>query len=341
LKESALHRNSFRVLGATVRDNRHRIVELAEQKALELDPDLCQKARSALTNPRTRLTAEMAWLPGVSATKADQLLRLISDVPRAIRSESRIPALAHANLMAAVFESMDEYGSESDIAKFILKFAERIESLDCEEILRDINEDRQVSGFPEIRTLDLVDAEVAERKRYYRNVIMDALNNMPSAELVDVLTRAVVDGSHGSETFELIDEVVDAYEVETRFFLGKEAENVSKLVETVRRLAGRGETIIEPLIRRIEQVVGNWKKVAHPIQLRKKAQGLDHQASTAIVYEIRNLAMELFDDHGLIFRAEWITRLLMHYFAESPVIVERLEQDISAIRDIARRSAGG
>jgi hypothetical protein len=44
-------------LGVTTRDDRRRIVELAEEKSLELDHEVCQKARSDLTNPRTRLSA--------------------------------------------------------------------------------------------------------------------------------------------------------------------------------------------------------------------------------------------------------------------------------------------
>ncbi|HDS1391584.1 TPA: hypothetical protein QEK39_001299 [Stenotrophomonas maltophilia] len=60
LTTTALHQSAFAVLGVTIRDNRRRIVELAEEKSLELDHDVCQKARSDLTNPRTRLNAEIA-----------------------------------------------------------------------------------------------------------------------------------------------------------------------------------------------------------------------------------------------------------------------------------------
>jgi hypothetical protein len=35
-----------------------------------LDPDLCQKARAELASPRSRLSAEMSWLPGVSPHRA-------------------------------------------------------------------------------------------------------------------------------------------------------------------------------------------------------------------------------------------------------------------------------
>src|SRR5262245_20339870 len=63
--ETSLHKSPFWILGASLRDDRQRIVERADERALELDPDVCQKARSELTNPRTRLTAEIGWLPGI------------------------------------------------------------------------------------------------------------------------------------------------------------------------------------------------------------------------------------------------------------------------------------
>jgi hypothetical protein len=91
-------------LGVTTRDDRRRIVELAEEKSLELDHDVCQKARSDLTNPRSRLSVEMAWLPGVSPRKASQLVENLLHNPMAIREESGLPTLAHLNLLAAAFE---------------------------------------------------------------------------------------------------------------------------------------------------------------------------------------------------------------------------------------------
>ena len=176
LNSTALHRTPFAILGVTTRDDRRRIVELAEEKSLELDHDVCQKARSDLTNPRTRLNAEIAWLPGVSPRKASQLVESLLHGPMAVREESGLPALAHLNLLAAAFEAVDGGHDAGDLAGFIQEVAYLAEDLDPEHILRDINEDRAVSGFPEVRALDQIEAELAERKRYYRSAIKDALN---------------------------------------------------------------------------------------------------------------------------------------------------------------------
>ena len=101
IRTTILHKNPFAILGVTTRDDRKKIVEQAEEKSLELDHDVCQKARTDLTNPRNRLSAEISWLPGVSPRKASQLLESLLRDPLAIREESGLPTLAHCNLMAA------------------------------------------------------------------------------------------------------------------------------------------------------------------------------------------------------------------------------------------------
>jgi hypothetical protein len=104
-------------LGVTTRDDRRRIVELAEEKSLELDHEVCQKARSDLTNPRNRLSVELAWLPGVSPRKASQLVDHLRHNPMAIREESGLPTLAHLNLLAAAFESVDGKHDPDDLGR--------------------------------------------------------------------------------------------------------------------------------------------------------------------------------------------------------------------------------
>ncbi len=113
-----LQKTPFAFLGVTTRDDRRRIVELAEEKSLELDHEVCQKARSDLTSPRNRLSAEVAWLPGISPRKASLLVEDLMQNPMAIRLESGLPILAHLNLLAAVFEVVTGEHDIEDLANF-------------------------------------------------------------------------------------------------------------------------------------------------------------------------------------------------------------------------------
>lgn len=338
MKETALHRSAFWILGATTRDDRRRIVELAEEKSLLFDHDACQKARSDLTNPRTRLGAEMAWLPGVSPRKAVELASQVLQDPISIRTESGLPSLAHANLMAAAFEVIDASYAAADISDFIQRLAYLVDELSVADVMRDINEDRTVSMFPEVRAEDQIEAEIAERKRYYRNAIKMALDRMSSLSLVDSLTLAVESSTAGGQAHapELIDELVDSYEVEAQGFLQKEAENVEKLIQAVRDCAISGESMVRPLVDKLEVVARNWDKVAQPIQLSAKARGIDHKPSAELAYSIRGLMVDLFNVHDMPNQSKRLTNLLQELFAELPEVSERVEQDAEALEDIFR-----
>lgn len=336
LKTTALHQTPFAILGVTTRDDRRRIVELAEEKSLELDHDVCQKARSDLTNPRTRLSAEIAWLPGVSPRKASQLVEGLLHDAMAVREESGLPTLAHLNLLAAAFEAVDSEHDAEDLASFIQEVAYLVDEIDPEDVLRDINEDRAVSGFPEVRALDQIEAELAERKRYYRSAIKDALDRLPPTTLVQVMTDTVEGVTLGGEDHapELIDDLVDSYEVETQGFLQKEAENVHKLIKAARDSANSGEAAVKPYVDKLDAVARNWDKVAQPIQLSAKARGIDHEASRDLAYEIRSLAIDLFNTHDMLAQSQRLTGLLQELFAELPEVSERVEQDADALADI-------
>ena len=253
-----------------------------------------------------------------------------------IRKELGLPTLAKLNLVAAASEAMDGGNSIDDIAAFIQLLASLVEDLSADEVLRDINEDRIVSGFPEVKSIDQVETELSERKRYYRAAIMAVLKKLPTVSLVDVMT-VVVDGTTSGGDYhapELIDQLVDSYGVEVNAFLEKEAQNVHKLIKAARDAAGLGESAIKPFVENLEKVAHKWDKVAQPIQLSFKARGIDHEPSLEIAHSIRNLAIDLFNEHGMLAVSQKITGLVKVLFVELPEVHERVEQDTEALANI-------
>lgn len=337
LHQSQLQKNPFAVLGVTTRDDRRRIVEQAEEKSLELDHEACQKARSDLTSPRMRLNAEMSWLPGVSPRKAEQFVSVLQSDPMSLRGESGLPTLAHLNLLAAAFEAVDADDSTDDVAEFIQEMAYLVDDLSAEQVLRDINEDRAVSGFPEVKGINQVEVELSELKRYYRNAIKDALNRLSPVSLVEAMTVAVDQITCGGEEHapELIDELVDSYTVETQGFLEKEAESVEKLIQTARNSAKSGENAVKPIVDKLIVVARNWDNVAQPIQLSAKARGIDHDPSHEIAYSIRSLAIDLFNEHDMLDQSKRLTEVIQELFVELPEVVERVDEDAGALENIA------
>ena len=328
--------NPFWNLGATTRDTAQRIIALADERSLQLDYDACQKAQSDLTNPRTRLAAEMAWLPGISPGRAKELVTLIAEDPPKIFDYPGLPPLATANLMASLFETLDSNLSSQTASGLILGFARVVELIDAESVFRDINEERSVSGFPAVKGWDSVESELGERRRRYTNAVKQALDRLPSTVLVDVITEVIATDTNRGEGqgTVFLNDLVDAYEVEAKGHLEGEAEKAFALIESIRAVASHGEAAVAPLILKLEQVVRGWSIVAQPIHLSMKSRGMQHGLSHRMAFSIRGLGVDLFKEHGMLDQSQRITGMLKEHFAELPELAERIVEDVEAIQSI-------
>lgn len=254
----------------------------------------------------------------------------------AVRGETGLPTLAHCNLLAAAFDAVPSDYPPDDFAELVLDLAALVEDIDTAEVVREINEDRTISGFPEVKALDQVEAVLSERKRYFRSAIKDALNRLPPESLLSAITMAVDGATCGGENHapSLIDELVDSYALEVQSILNREAEYIGRLIVSIRHAASGGETAIASLVKTLERVARNWDRFAQPIQLSAKARGIGHDASSSLAYEIRQLSVDLFNEHDQISHTKRLTDLLGEIFAEIPEIADKIEQDVETLSDI-------
>lgn len=334
--------NPFHILTASPRDNRRRIMELADERSLLLDSSECMEARSDLTNPRKRLSAEVAWLPGIGPKRAGEVLLLLESSPTDLLAVDKVSSIARANLLAAGLARLSDHNAD-DIAKWILEIAWAFENIAPEELSVIINEERVVSGFPEVTDLSAVEAEIQERRRYYRKVIKSALNNLSAKELVEAVTVAVESATDDGEEHGpiLIADLVDAYEAEALGFLEKEEGNIKALVEKLRAAvdAERPDSALAPMVNQLIRVVKNWDAVAQPIQVSAKSRGLDHDASLRVAGLVRGLAIHMFNEHDKLEFSQQLTSMLQEVFEEVGEVVERANEDANVLKDIAEQRA--
>lgn len=335
-----LLQNPFHILNASPRDNRRRIMELADERSLLLDSSECMEARSELTNPRKRLSAEVAWLPGIGPKRAGEVLSLIESSPTDLLAVDNLLSIARANLLAAGLARLPDHNAD-DVAEWILEIAWAFEDLDPDELSVIINEERIVSGFPEVSDLSAVEAEIQERRRHYRQVIKSALDNLSPKELVKAVTVAVESATDDGEEHGpiLIADLVDSYEVEAQGFLDKEEGNIRALVEKLRAAvdAERPDSTLAPMVNQLIQVVKNWDTVAQPIQVSTKSRGLDHDASHRVAGLVRGLAIHMFNEHGKLDFSQQLTNMLQEVFAEVGEVAERTAEDADALGEIAEQ----
>lgn len=335
-----LLQNPFHILNASPRDNRRRIMELADERSLLLDSSECMEARSELTNPRKRLSAEVAWLPGIGPKRVGEVLSLLESSPADLLAVDNLSSIARANLLAAGLARLPDHNAD-DVAEWILEISWAFEDLDADELSVIINEERVVSGFPEVSDLSAVEAEIQERRRHYRQVIKSALDNLSPKELVEAVTVAVESATDDGEKHGpiMIADLIDSYEVEAQGFLDKEEGNIRALVEKLRAAvdAERPDSTLAPMVNQLIQVVKNWDTVAQPIQVSTKSRGLDHDASHRVAGLVRGLAIHMFNEHGKLDFSQQLTNMLQEVFAEVGEVAERTAEDADALGEIAEQ----
>ena len=338
--------NPFFTLGARTHDNRRRIMALAEEKGLTSDEATevaVRDAKAMLIHPKRRLTAEIGWLPGLVPEHISDALSTLQQDPAKVQSLVHLPRLARANLLAAGLIRVVEQLPKGEVAQWILELAHGHDAIAAEPTLALLNEERSVAGFPAIADLSMVDAELRSQRQYYGQAIKKALNRLPSRLLVEVVTIIVDEAtSNGKQqTPILIDDLVDRFEVEAQGFFEVETKTIKTLVQRIRRAAVHDQSHkhISRLVSQLENVVKNWDRIAQPIQLSARSRGTDHDLSHEVAGEVRSLAVDLFNKHDLLAISKRLTELQQIVFAEVDSVVERSQEDATALNEIAQRRA--
>jgi hypothetical protein len=99
----------------------------------------------------------------------------------------------------------------------------------------------------------------------------------------------------------------------------------------------RPDFALAPLVNQLIEVVRNWKSVAHPIQVSAKSRGLDHVASHRVANLVRDIAIDMFNEHEKLEFSQQLVSMLQQVFAEVSEVAERCAEDSDALAEIAER----
>lgn len=336
---NALRSSPFGLLKASTRDDRSKIVSLAEEQSLFIDQELCSKARQDLTNPRNRLFAEVAWLPGLAPRKADKYVELLDEqLAEYIQNLRTEQPIVKANLIAALLEVLSEEEAKELWVSLIIDLSIAADHLDPDTLLRQINEDRQVAGFSEVQSTDSLDEVFEAQKKYYKEVVKNSLDELDSEKLLNVIGLVAIEATENGTKHApiLIDEIIDGYRIEVTGFLEAESQNITKVVSAIKDCAEHNPEKFKELFPQLEKLVSNWSRVALPIQLSMKSRGMEHDLSYSTGFTIRGAGLKLFNEHDLMNETKLITNLLKKYFQHFPELAERAEDDSQALTEIER-----
>ena len=328
--------NPFAILKASTRDRKAHLNELAEEAALHGDHDSAVNARNVLSNPRTRLAAEVAWFPGLSPKRITLTLERIAQGGYPVLDG--FSPLSSANFVVETLETYAK-GGAADLQGGIEELASHVEDIDVDDVLQAINEDRQAAGLPSITDPSLVEAEINERIKHYERTATELLEGLPTMEMVTVYEGLISDSTNEGEDVghRLIDALIDSYELKASSFLTEEAERIRGLIEKARAAADRhvSEKQVRASVNEIIGALRMWDQVAQPIQLAYKSRGLTHDESHDLAFAARGLGIDLFNKHDYLDDAKLMSEAIQELFSEVAAVSDRVEEDIEALDDIA------
>ena len=332
-----LFKNPFYILRATPRDDKYRIIELADERSLLSNAAECMEAKAVLTIPRRRVSVEVAWLPGVDPAFYGILFRYLESPNEEFPNITMAP-IASANLRATKLLRYPDLLS-SDIVEWTLEITQKSETIQPEEVHQVINDDRSVARFSEAAELD-VDEEIRNQKRYYSQTITSILENLSVNARACVMTllleTATSSGRYQCPT--LIRDLIPAYELSVQDSLEQHNNIIEAQDEQLRTMvdAGHPDTTLAPIVDQLLESVKEWDTLAQPIQLSRQSTGQRHDASSEMARRFRQLAADLFLEYRQPDFSRKILNTLKDVFSEVPEIVEQIDEDLNALEEQAR-----
>ncbi len=246
----SLAQNPFFLLGASSRDTRDRLLELADDLSVGGDAALRAAARSELTNPRHRFRAELRWLPGLSPSRSNRIVeRTLSGVPESELIGGLQPLAAANAIVSGLLAANGLHGDE--LCLQLLRVCGLVEAVEFETVVQRINEDRRIAGVPETGNANSVRGEFDDWRAETVGSLLEILRRCPLEIRVEILTEAVLEGTSGGAEHGplLLHELIDRAAVDVRETLACHEKDVDRECAVIRKLAEYGQSETEIWVR--------------------------------------------------------------------------------------------
>lgn len=325
-----LSENPFYILGVSLHNTREELSHRAEEFSLEENHEKYISALALLTHPKRRISAEISWVPGVPPARVTAVLLTLYKKYGSMAALKDLPPLARANLLTAELSERDHFSFE-ETEKALRELANVTSLINSENVMKEINADREISGFPQLSELAKVSEELNNQTKYIEKMASLTLASFPVAKQSEILSRLLEDltetGSFAHN--KLLAQLVASYELDVTVDLATQAEEIENLCSQLleKAKAGVDEKKISILVNEICQRVFEWDELAQPVQVANQSRGLKHEASITLARKVRNTATELWNQFQLIDACWELTRCLLEAFKEIRQVAGLLRED--------------
>ena len=322
--------NPFKLLGVSPADSRREIMRQAEEKALLLDSQSCADARTILTNPQRRITAEIRWFLDCSKEEIAEIDRCISETlsgkPNDDLLWDQYCPLTQLNIQLACLDAQDF--ANPSLAKFyILGISRLYEAIDAESVRLLINEKRQQAGFPEVSKSQDIEPALSELRSEIRQALSQKLQKLPQTGYTQIVTL-LSESYSGNQRYKghaVLEDIISEYQLYINDTLTKQGQTITKTAKFIAQ--GAKKIDVAKAVQDLIASLYAWDKLAQPLQLGALTKGSSHEASREMLVSLRDLSLKLHNDYGMSAESLAITKATQEVFKELPEFIDLLNND--------------
>ena len=319
-----LNRNAFYLLGASLNSSTSEITDLAEDAEFdgEISQEEIQRAKNALLVPNLRLAEEVSYLPGQSKT---QIQKVTSDLK--------------SNNNAIIPSEYEHYGdisrlnifvhscSDGDFSVNVLACMDLWKSVDEAEFLEEVNEARRSGGIPTVSASQLSEAIVDLRSKHSLSLADQMWREQKPGSIMEFIVERELENGVVSP---LLDVLIWDYDQKSEPSLVAIEASIDEQIE----IASRRDAGLKEATWKISDLLVEWDDVNQAVQRYEQNRGHEEGRSKRIYHKIRDLALSLANEHGLVEDAKYLSEASLRTFPELETVASDLRADISTLNNL-------
>jgi hypothetical protein len=307
-----LYENPFAVLGLGLDASSAEI----SLRTRELGGDAASLASRTLISPRSRLQAEVTFLPGLSRQEVTAVLSSLSGGK--VPAFSEFTSLARANILAHLASSGKATAANLSMLAATAPIAR-------ENALEVLNRDRHTAAMPPISG-GMFESAMEQLATLHAEALSDGACVLPNG---GGLLAEMVDGLKPSDAEQclFLRQTMSAWDRATASDANKDLDRAHELEATLR--ATSDQATLAELSALVSKVAARMR----PSRSLAQRFGLPHDASAEIVNAWRCLAVDLVKQHTALTQAETLLEALAREFGTSDEPGQRVARDLANCRE--------
>lgn len=331
-----LFENPFNVFGVSTRDNRKQILEIAKEKILSLDPGFVSDAKLMLTTPSKRINAEIAWLPGLSKNKCQEVMQFLANKNTDLNFIGTLPPLPALNVLVSMVNYWDNLQPKL-VVELMIAVSTKYEDINVDNLTTILNEERDVAKIPAISSSSIVGHALEVHKNYCIEQIQYLLDKLSIKDLTSSMLLLMERCLKQEKRLTLVDALIDkSYAIKVQPYVLDQSDKIQKIASAInKKLSGNlTSSSVDEAVEEFIRELSVFDEMARPIQLSMKQRGLEHQGSKDIAYVARGLAIDLLNKAKKEELSEKLMKKVQELFIEIPSVEERVSADLQDLKEI-------